>query len=261
MSIRKNAEQYNDINCEKQLRTELNSKVDNLIKQANIANINAKIEELKNTKIGLFGKMLGKDKEVELRIKNLELGRKLMQLEEFEQRDATPDEVMAKIESYKRENNGNQTEDLYAIEAQIKKVFRVNDKEVQRLADEQSSKGMLVPQKEGKSIFKRNPRIVLQQVNRSMEYEIDRLEQERQNPYKHQIRHAERTTDKVQKVYECINGLKHILLQDRMNAREVSQLRKIKIYHNTTSMRIQLNKCIRNGGFLYEELFNRRTCN
>ena len=97
MSIRKNAEQYNDINCEKQLRTELNSKVDNLIKQANIANINAKIEELKNTKIGLFGKMLGKDKEVELRIKNLELGRKLMQLEEFEQRDATPDEVLAKI--------------------------------------------------------------------------------------------------------------------------------------------------------------------
>ena len=229
MSIIKNAEQYNDINCEKQLRTELNSKVDNLIKQANIANINAKIEELKNTKIGLFGKMLGKDKEVELRIKNLELSRKLMQLEEFEQKDATPDEIMAKIESYKREN-------LYEIETQIKKVFRVNDKEVQRLADEneKSSKGMLVPQKEGKSIFKRNPKIILQQVNRSMEYEIDRLEQERQNPYKQQTRHVERTTDKVQKVYECINELKHILQQDRMNTREVSQLREIKIYHNTT---------------------------
>ncbi len=261
MSLSENAKQYNDVNCEKQLRTELNSKVDNLIKQANVANISAKIEELRSTKIGLFGKMLGKDKEVQLKIKNLELGRKLMQLEESEQRDATPNEIMSKIESYKRENNGNLTEELYAIETQIKKVFRVDDREVKRLADEQSSRGMLVPQKEVRSIFKRTPKIILQQINRNMEYEIDKLEQERQNPYKRQMRYVERTTDRVQNVYECINGLRDALLQDRMHDRQVSQLRKLKIYHNTTSMRIQLNKCIRCGGFLYEKLFNRRTRN
>lgn len=221
---------YSDANCEKQIITELNKKVNRLIKKSKLDNIDAKIEELENTKIGFFGRIAKKDKEIELKKKNLVLSRSLIELLDAPDIDeyCNPDEILAKIISYRNENEGILSEELETLEMQMKKVFKTNHKEVKRLVEKNSSKGMLVPQQQSRFMSRRKTNNLLQQINQKLEEEVSELRAIAGLGYKEQERYEEKATDNIQKAYNSLKKIRDSFIGKERSAINIGNVLEAK---------------------------------
>ena len=215
---------YNDANCSKQILTELNEKVKQEIKKAQIHNINMQIKELEGRKVGFLGKLIGKDKELELKKQQLILRRNLIQLEPIEEKDdCTATEIAAQIIAYKMNNNENSPESLQTTLSKMEEIFDIDNVEVEQIINNQLNAGMLMPIQEEKSIFKRKTNKLLEEANQRLEEEIQELRKRTNVQYKRKNKYKSNPIDEVGSVYHNMKLLKDLMKPNEQRTKQAEK--------------------------------------
>lgn len=212
--IEKSADEYNDANFEKQVRKEINAKVEGILKQAQIDDIDKEIANLGNAKTGFFGRILGKDKEVELKKEQLTLIKKLLQSDSGnEAQDCNLNEIMAKMLYYKKQHNGNLPTELYVITSQITSVFEIDEKEVKELANRKYNSQLPTVQNENNSIFRRKSNRILQEQNQRLEEELQMMNYKNSNPFVAQTKPNKNVVDNLREIYHHMKNIQDAIKQ------------------------------------------------
>lgn len=200
--IEKSADEYNDENFERDIRKELNKKVEEVLKQAQIDDIDKEIINLGNTKNGLLGKILGKSREVELKREQLTLIKSLLQSDsERDQEDCSVNEIMAKMLYYKKQHNGNLPIELCVLASQITSVFEVDEGEVTKIVNKKYGSQLPVVQNGNNSIFRRRSNRILEEQNQRLEKELHMMNDRDSNQYRMQSKFNKSATDNLREIY------------------------------------------------------------
>lgn len=219
--IEKSADEYNDENFEKQMRKEINAKVEGILKQAQIDDIDKEIINLGNVKIGLFGRILGKDQELELKKEHLTLIKGLLQSDsENEAKDCNVNEIMANILYYKKQHNGNLPTELYVIASQMTSVFEIDENAVKEIANRKYNAQLPVVQNANNSIFKRKSNKALQEQNKRLESELQMAEERNSNPFKVQTQFNKSAVDSLREIYCHMKNIQDAIKQRMDEAKE-----------------------------------------
>lgn len=172
---------YNDENYANNIKSILNKKIDTLIKENEVKKIEEEIKKIDRKEMGFFDRILGKDKELELKKEQLVLRKKLLEMKPIRQQDdCSAHEMMAKIIDYKNQNNGVLPDDLKKIPDQMRTVFKIEDKRVNAILMDMTQPLSLIPvQKEKSSIFNRRKNISkMQAENAKLSEDVNQLRKE-----------------------------------------------------------------------------------
>lgn len=112
------------------IKRQLYFKTQDTIQNVKMERYLSKQQEINETKVGIFGKLIGKDKLKAEQLRNVDLKIKLSQIEPQEQEKYDIDEILADISfAIITEFNGNTPKDLAVILSNIKENFKRNSKE------------------------------------------------------------------------------------------------------------------------------------
>lgn len=219
--IEKSAEEYNDVNFEKQVRKEINAKVEGILKQAQIDDIDKEIMNLKSAKTGFFGRILGRDRENELKREHLALIKGLLQSDsENGDEDCNVNEIMAKMLYYKKQHNGNLPTELYVIASQITSVFKIDETEVKEIVDRKCNSQLPTVQNTTNSIFRRKSNRILQEQNRRLEEELQIAKEKNSNPFRVQTKPNKNVVDNLREIYYHMKNIQDAIKQRMDEARD-----------------------------------------
>lgn len=218
---------YNDANCSKQIRMDLNVKVEDLIKQSKLETIKTKLNELDNKKVGFFGKILGKDKELELQKEQLRLQKEILESRATKKdEDRSANDIMAKILSYQKQNNGVIPEELSLVATQMGKVFKIDNDVVRTKVESQLTGGELVLYGKRESLFRRNTNIMLQQQNEKLKQELQEIKQNPKKSFREQGRYIPRVTDSVRVAYSQLKNISNSFNENNEYTRDEMDLQQ-----------------------------------
>ena len=218
---------YNDANCSKQIRIDLNTKVDELIQKSKLETIEASLRELEGKKVGIFGRIVGKDKELELQKEQLRLKKELIEAIPIKKNeDCSVNEIMARILSYQRQNNGVLPEELKVLAVQTGKVFRIDNKAVETIVRSQSTGEGLIPYSKKRNLFRRNANSILQQQNEKLKQELQEIKQSPENIYREQNCYVPRITDSVRTAYYALKNISEGFAQSNEQTIEYGEVQQ-----------------------------------
>lgn len=218
---------YNDANCSKQIRMDLNAKVEDLIKQSKLETIKTKLNELEDKKVGFFGKILGKDKELELQKEQLRLQKEILESKVTKRdEDCGANDIMAKIVLYQKQNNGVIPDELNLVAVKMGKVFKIDNDVVRTKVESQLTGGELVPYGKKESLFRRNANIMLQQQNEKIRQELQEIKQNSGNNFREQSKYVPKVTDSVRVAYIQLKNISSRFNADKENTREDMDLQQ-----------------------------------
>lgn len=218
---------YNDASCSKQIRMDLNAKVEDLIKQSKLETIKTKLNELEDKKVGFFGKILGKDKELELQKEQLRLQKEILESKVTKRdEDCGANDIMAKIVLYQKQNNGVIPDELNLVAVKMGKVFKIDNDVVRTKVESQLTGGELVPYGKRESLFRRNTNIMLQQQNEKLKQELQEIKQNSGNNFREQSKYVPKVTDSVRVAYIQLKNISSRFNADNENAREDMDLQQ-----------------------------------
>lgn len=172
--IQSREEGYNDAKFGVYTRIQLDEKLQRIIREEEIKQIENQQKKLEIKRGGIFNKIFGRDKEIDLEIEQLELRKILLNIKPIHGReDKTINQTVAKILQY-RDADGVLPEKLATMENQIRSVFRINDDEVKAQLMDMTQPVALVPvQQERTTIFNRKRRMTkLKEENQAIKQEI-----------------------------------------------------------------------------------------
>lgn len=206
---------------------DLNAKVEDLIKQSKLETIKTKLNELDSKKVGFFGKILGKDKELELQKEQLRLQKEILESRVIKKdEDRSANDIMAKIVLYQEQNNGVLPDELSLVATQMGKVFKIDNDVVRTKVESQLTGGELVPYGKRESLFRRNTNIMLQQQNEKLKQELQEIKQNSGNNFREQSKYVPKVTDSVRVAYIQLKNISSRFNADNENAREDMDLQQ-----------------------------------
>lgn len=195
---------FSDENCDKHIRVLLNQRVDELIKKAQINDIDKKIEEIDNTRVGFFDRINGKAKELELKREQLSLNRQLVELNDYkDDNDYTVDEITAKIFVYGREHGGILSQELSDMISRINNAFPLDATKLQKIINEKTEQKGLIPI-DNANLSRRKANARLQETNESIRKEIEYQKSSEAVKYRNSNKISTKVTDVPQMVYDTL---------------------------------------------------------
>lgn len=195
---------FSEENCDNHIKVLLNQKVDDLIKKAQIRDIDKKMNDLDKQKPGLFGLITGKAKEVELKKEQLSLNKELMELNSYKDEGVySAEEIMAKIIAYGRENEGNLTPELSDMVFRINNTLPLDATKLQKLVDEKTEQKSLILVEDEK-LSRRKLNVKLGETNDSIRKEIEYQKSNEAVKYRNSSKITTQVTDVPQMVYESL---------------------------------------------------------
>lgn len=208
--------EYDDNSCLKQIKQELNDKIDDLIKQSKIQKMDEEIKQLEEEKVGVIGRILGRKNKIELKKKQLILRRELLKIEskpeqEPEQEDVNENEMLAKILYYRKENNGELPNSLETILFQMKKTFEIDDKEVATIMAAKAEQTALIPVSEKMAQSKNQNNSTLKIVNAVLEKRLEVARQESSEQYRKTVKCVGSATSVPEAIWKNMKSIDYTL--------------------------------------------------
>lgn len=124
-------------------------KVDDLIKQSKMQQLEQQLEEIKNEKVGFVGRILGKEKARQAQIQNLSLQKNLLALEKTDRIASTFEDGLADLYAYSQTSlSGKFTPEMQELVRNVEQAksngLSIDDAKVQDMVQNKTNKSMQV---------------------------------------------------------------------------------------------------------------------